>query len=259
MFSAKIREKSIGKMRSTLLLAVFLVPVVALIVGGTSSESWSSGGHEKFEEADFNIEFNATDEDLGVRAFVDGEPWKSVSIINPNWRTILAVKAIRSLGQQGLAELFFESGEPTLDDVSIDEFLDRFPEGIYIFFGWTVKGKFVRGRAEFTHIIPCEPEASFTTNNGDFTINWEEVEQVVNLDDSESGMVVCEDSNDLEIDNYEVVVEGSDGEFSIILPAEARSLVVPPEVGEVLKFEVLAIEESGNQTITEVEVVPQPE
>ena len=61
------------------------------------------------------------------------------------------------------------------------------------------------------------------------------------------------------IEGYEVVVEGEDGEISITLPGDADSFVVPDEVGDVKKFEVLAIEESGNQTIREVVLVEEPE
>ncbi len=251
MLSTKRGKKSIGKMRSMHFLAVLLVPVAALIMGAAVPQVWAGG--TEFEETEFNIEYNFTDQDLGVRAFVDGEPWKSVTIINPNWKVILAVKAIKSLGMQGLAELFFESGEPTLGEVPIDVFLNRFPEGTYKFFGRDVERKFVHGDAEFTHDIPCAPVASY--GEGTRTISWD---LVTNKIDNETGQ--CdEDDTDIVIEGYEVVVEGEDGEISITLPEDADEFVVPPEVGEVLKFEVLAIEESGNQTIREVVLVPEEE
>jgi hypothetical protein len=247
MLSTKVRKQSIGKMRSMRLLAVLLVPVAALILGAAASKVWAGG--IEFEETEFNIEYNFTDQDLGVRAFIDGEPWKKVIIVNPNHRTILAVRAIKSLRKQGLAELFFESGEPTLDDVPIDVFLNRFPEGTYKFFGIDVDGKFVHGDAEFTHDIPCAPDASY----GKGTISWD---LVTNKIDNETGQ--CGEDTVI-IEGYEVVVEGSEGEISITLPEDADEFVVPVEVGEVLKFEVLAIEESGNQTIREVVLVEEPE
>ena len=110
MVSTKVRKKSVGKRRSIRFLAVLLVPVAALIIGAAASKVWAGG--TEFEETEFNIEYNFTDQDLGVRAFIDGDPWKKVIIVNPNKRTILAVGAIKSLSKQGLAELFFESGEP---------------------------------------------------------------------------------------------------------------------------------------------------
>ena len=56
---------------------------------------------------------------------------------------------------------------------------------------------------------------------------------------------------------YEVIVEDEDEKiFKIDTPAEAESVTVPPEFTEddgCYQYEVLAIEESGNQTITEEE------
>ncbi len=161
--------------------------------------------------------------------------------------------------------MFFESGEPRLDEVSAQEFLDRFPEGKYRFFGRTVDGKFVKGRAEFTHVVPCAPViVSAGLENGDFIIRWAPVTQVVDPAQTNQNEVVCVDPEDLgikefEIDGYEVVVEGEDGDFSIKLPSDADSVTVPPEAGTVEKLEVLAIEASGNQTITELVLVEQPE
>ena len=60
----------------------------------------------------------------------------------------------------------------------------------------------------------------------------------------------------LTIEGYQVVVDSDDGSVIVELPADATSLTVPPEflvLGTDYKFEVLAIEESGNQTITEAE------
>ena len=59
----------------------------------------------------------------------------------------------------------------------------------------------------------------------------------------------------IDIVAYEVIVENDDVNFDVIVPASAGTLVtVPPEVlepGTDYIFEVLAIEEGGNQTITE--------
>jgi hypothetical protein len=74
--------------------------------------------------------------------------------------------------------------------------------------------------------------------------------------------VVCKPPGDLglnlEIVGYEVIVEEEESEkiFKVDLPGDATSVQVPPEfiaLGEKFEFEVLAIEKSGNQTITEDE------
>jgi hypothetical protein len=58
MFSAKIREKSIGKVRSMRLLAVLLVPVAVLILGAAVPEGWAQ--EEEFDEAEVSMTPTAT-------------------------------------------------------------------------------------------------------------------------------------------------------------------------------------------------------
>ena len=69
---------------------------------------------------------------------------------------------------------------------------------------------------------------------------------------------MCIDRGDLgqelEIASYQVIVENDDIHLIVDLTSEARALTVPPELLEdttLYIFEVLAKEESGNQTITE--------
>ena len=258
MFSAKVREKSIGKMKSNQLLAVFLVPMVALILGGAVSKGWA-------QESFFNIELNATDLDVGVRGFFDDDPWKELEIENPRGRTISEDESRRGLKRQGKAEWFFESGEPPLDEVSFRRFLRRFPEGDYIFEAELIEGGEVDCVEELTHVIPCPPVVSYDDSNRE--ISWVEVTQVVDTEMTDANVadgigdppieeVACEypePDDEFEIDGYEVIVEGSKGDLSVTLPAGDTSFTVPTEVGSVDKFEVLAIEASGNQTITEVD------
>ena len=271
------QSKNNGTKRHLRMLAILLVPLVALILGAAAPELWAGNDNDddelEFEETWFNIEFNFSDQDLGVRGFVDGEPWKEVEIENPKGRTIAEVEAKKRMAKQGFAELFFESGEPTLEEVSIKKFLKRFPEGTYEFEGESIKGEEIEGEAEFTHVIPCGPEglsAAGTNTPGDpIVITWEEVEQVVDLDNSVFDNVICIVSEDLEIVGYrveveweEVLNEGTEDEeeikhrFGIDLNANQYSVTVPPEFipsGQDYQFEVLAIEASGNQTITEEE------
>ena len=258
--------------RQMRMLAIILIPVVALILGVTAPGLWANDDDDddddelQFEETWFNIEFNSSDQDVGVRAFVDGEPWRSVEIESPDERTILEVEGQQSLRQQGLAELVFESGEPTLADLSLPDFLDRFPEGTYDFEGITIEGDEIEGEAEFTHVIPCGPEISVGVNkNGHIAISWEEVDKVVHpaKTPDADGEVVCRLpfrlGQVLNIVGYQVVVETEEEDgppkiFSIDLPAKARGVNVPPRLlaqGTEFQYEVLAIEESGNQTITE--------
>src|SRR3972149_5649703 len=115
-----------------LITSVFFV-VVAVALGPAAPNLWanSSGAGAKipFSDARILIELNATDEDVGIQVFLDAEGWKKVSIVSPDGRTILEVLSSGKLRKQGLTELFFESEEPSLDDVPLSEFLARFPGG----------------------------------------------------------------------------------------------------------------------------------
>jgi hypothetical protein len=266
------RKKNMEMTRYMRMLAILLVPVIALILGASAPELLAADGEVEleFEEAQFNIEFNSSDEDLGVRGFVDGEPWKEVEIEDPKGRTIAEVEAKKSMAKQGFAELFFESGEPSLEEVSIKKFLKRFPEGTYEFEGETIEGDEIEGEAEFTHVIPCGPKNLSATGanvpNNPIIITWDFVTQVVDLENSEFENVMCKDSEDLEIVAYRVEAEWEDADevvhiFGIDLKADQNSVTIPPEFipsGQVYKFEVLAIEESGNQTLTEADEAPAP-
>ncbi len=257
MLSTKIREKSVGKVKQLRLLAVLLIPAVVIFLGAAVSDGWAQA------ECFFNIELNATDLDVGVRGFFDDDPWNELEITNPRGRTISEDESEKSLKRQGKAEWFFESGEPPLTEVSFRRFFRRFPEGDYTFEAELNNGSEVECIAEFTHVIPCPPEiVNNPFDNGGRTIVWQEVTTAVDTGATDAAVelsgleaeVVCFDNGPgVVIEGYEVVVEGENGDLSIMLPANATSFVVPNEVGDFDKFEVLAIEESGNQSITEVE------
>ena len=88
---------------------------------------------------------------------VDGEGWERLILTDHNYRRILDVNVKGNLGNViGLTELFSESAEPSLEEVSKDEFLELFPEGDYFYFGRTVEMEWMVGEATLTHDLPCE-------------------------------------------------------------------------------------------------------
>ena len=254
----------IGMMRCMRPLPVFLVAVVALILGVAALVGCTSDGGAQvipipFDDAKIIIELNATDGDVGIQVFLDGEPWENVKIFSPDGQ-IFEVNGTGNLKELGLTELFFESNEPSLDELPLDEFLAMFPEGEYEFEGLTVEGDNLVGTATLTHDIPCGPEIvspaeGAVVNPNNTVIEWEEVTNKLGPDGE------CDDSSEIEIFGYQVIVEREDPlrVFSVDLPASAREVTVPSEFlesGTEYKFEVLAIEERGigergNQTISE--------
>ena len=206
------------------------------------------------------FETNASDGDAGIQVFLDGEPWNEVEIENPCGEEIFKVKGRGALNGFGLTELFFESNEPPFDEVPLAEVLALFPEGKYEFEGETVDGKELEGEAVLTHVIPAGPEIvtplSFSedppmVDPDNTVIEWDPVTTTLT-------------GSGLEIAGYQVVVHAEESglNFSVHLPATATIVTIPPEFLEddaEYTFEVLAIEVSGNQTITEGEFVTAPE
>ncbi len=94
----------------------------------------------------------------GLQFFLDGEPWRSMTISDPTGRVIVDVDAEGRLKDWGLTELFSESNEPPFDEVPLAEFKERFPEGIYKFVGTTIEGERLVGKARLSHDIPNGPE-----------------------------------------------------------------------------------------------------
>ena len=56
---------------------------------------------------------------------------EKLTIEDPNGKNILRVKVGGRLKRQGLTEIFFESAEPTFDELSPQGFFNRFPKGTY--------------------------------------------------------------------------------------------------------------------------------
>src|SRR5918996_1004027 len=133
--------------------------------------------------------------------------------------------------------------EPSLEDLPLEQFLALFPEGEYEFLGKTVEGEDLEGTATLTHDIPDAPllvspqEGSVNPDNT--VIKWNPVVTPPGI----------------EIVGYQVAVEREDPFRALTadVAPTSTSFTVPAdflEPGTEYKFEVLAIEASGNQTIT---------
>lgn len=202
------------------------------------------------------IEHNATDEDTGFQAFADGDPWDQLEIVGPGGEIVL-VSAAGGLLEFGLTELFFETSEPENDEVPIPDVLARLPEGQYDFFGEMVDADESSLVAGFTHGIPAGPELltpgeeEEDVNPANAVLSWNPVTETI------------EGSMDLLIVGYQVIVEADEEPLfpqgfaksllSIHLPASVTSVTVPMEFlqGDTdYEWEVLAIEASGNQTLS---------
>ena len=144
-------------MRSKRMIPGYVLAVAVLILAAATPGLSADREVIPYDDAEFFIEVNDTAGDAGVQVFLDGEQWKELKMYGPDGRKLLDVKAKQSLKTQGITEFFFESAEPSFEDVSLEEFLGRFPEGEYRFKGKTVEGDRLAGTAEFTHDLPDSP------------------------------------------------------------------------------------------------------
>ena len=251
-------------------LATAVVVGAGLTLGLPASDAKAQA--EELDEASFVFETNATDCDVGIQIFFDSEGWRRFSLKDPNRVTIYEVWARAGLQQQGLTEQFMESEEPVIDELaaldpdcdegeaSFDDLFDRFPEGTYRFRGRTVENDLVLGKATLTYDLPAAPdviapaEDAVVDSTVDLVIRWDEVTD--SLDGLPPGT-----ADPITIVRYQVIVERDDDDipepkvFITNRRAGARKAVVPASYlarGQEYKVEVLAVEKSGNQTITEV-------
>lgn len=230
-----------------------------------------------FAEAHIFFELNNTDGDLGIHALIDGEGWKRLKIEDSNERKLLDVKVKSALRRQGLTEFFFESAEPTFDELGPVDFFARFPEGTYEIEGRTLDGVEMESEVEISHAMPGppntqvngEPEGTVCDEDdpdndapevdGTVEISWDEV--TMSHPDADGGGAGVQPPVPIEINNYEVVVELELDDFeakhTVILPPGVTSAQVPgdfmaqAESGQQIKYEVLARADSFNQTATE--------
>jgi hypothetical protein len=200
------------------------------------------------------------------------------------------------LRRQGLTELFFESAEPTFDELSPERFFRRFREGEYEIEGRTLEGDELESTAELTHVMPAPPGLQLDEETVIIQLNGVPDTVIREKCDDEdpayapTPVVLDEDGNvvvswpavvtshpeigrggvEVVINNYEVVVEAEELglKFSVILPPDVTEITLPAsfialgldEDGEgEFKYEILAREESFNQTAVEscFEVVPE--
>jgi hypothetical protein len=242
--------------RTRTILLVIMVTCSALLLwvaaprsnSGTRPEN-AAAKSTRLDEATIIVEVNATDGDAGLQVFLDGDPWRSMTISRPDGQPILDIDAKARLKGYGLTELFSESSEPPFEVFPLRKFKRLFPEGRYQMVGTTVEGESLRGRAKLTHDIPEGPDITSPPDGAEVerdnvVATWDPVPEPRGID----------------VVGYRAIVEREDPlrVFSADLKASANSVRIPSEFlesGIEYKLEVQAIEASGNQTLTEITFV----
>ena len=214
----------------------------------------------RFAEAALFFELNDTDGDLGIHASIDGEPWTDLKIEGPGERTLLHVLSRGNLHSQGLTQLFFESAEPSFDELAPEQFFQRFPEGRYEIEGRLQDGREIESVAVLSHVLAAPPENVTVSGvpaaeNCDapnlpvvpapVTIDWDPVTR---------SHPSLGSSGPVKISRYQLFVEREGVKLSLDLPPNVTEFQVPTgvtQLGDQFKFEIIARTTNGNNTAIE--------
>lgn len=227
---------------------------IGILIGGVALPLAVDAAPKKvpiaLKDARLKIELNATDQDAGIQVFIDADPWQYMEIFDPSGRKVFRAVTRGSLGRQGGSELFLESAEPNFSELTFAKFLARFPAGRYRFEGKGLEGEDYRGVAMFTHNVPqgpvlVSPLEGALVDPLNTVVSWQTVPP----------------PNGSPIVGYQVlVVKPGSGIAAIpkfildvMMPPTATSMAVPVgflRPNSEYEWEVLAIETSGNQTLS---------
>lgn len=219
-----------------------------------------------------SIIFETTEDDIELQAFIDGNAWKALKIEDPKERTVFDLRTQRKLGRQGLSELHFASEPDHFPEDALapsDEanevvkaFFRKFPAGDYEVEGRTVDGNELEGDATLTHVLPALPEIVNPVSMTDEPPLVDPFNLVIEWNPVTTRFI---GDGPVDIIEYQVIldqvepqrtipwIDGSARRGLINVPGNVTRLTVPPEyllTGTLYDFEVLAIEASGNTTIS---------
>jgi len=213
-----------------------------------------TGKTEPMPTTKLYFEYNSTDEDTGIHGLFDTTSFSELCVYDPNGKQILTVKPQGTLKGLNMAGIFFESREPKHSEVSVGKHMQDFPEGLYSIKAVNFAGVGLTGAATLTHTIPAPP--TIIAPKGDVTVPHDDV--VVRWDP----VTTSTKGGPITITGYEVIVTNEDRKdphgfsqpvYDVHVIPSVTSLTVPKEFlepGTKYELEVLALETSGNQTIT---------
>ena len=261
------------------------IPVLLMAAAMSASPlAMADDDEDPFDEARLFFELNDTDGDLGIHGKIDGDEWKYLEIEDPRDRKMLNIWVRGRLRRQGLTELFFESAEPTFDELDPEKFFRRFPEGEYDIEGYTLDGEERESEVYLSHVIPaapdgvtlngrpapedCDAELPVIDASGGVTISWDQVDESHAAKwAGDPDKIALGEDGEIVLRYYEVVVEIDESDFkstSIIPPGDGDrvSWTLPPDFFELsdegeYKFEILVrtniLDDDGELVVVEVE------
>lgn len=254
-----------------------------IVLFGTTTIATATEPCDDFGECKVLIEINSSDGDIGFHFLMDGDNLTSAKIYDPNGKKVFEDKAKGPLKEQYMTETFVESAEPLcwLDPeededelvVFLDEFLERWSPGAYLF---TAKGDGNEKSFGETELLYTLPAAPMDLDFDGSAISWDAGFDLGNcatateLDDLVSEGILPIHPEDVDVDAWEVVMEPDvdDGDplgglkFTIRVNGDIdlpASVTIPSEYLDSLpedtavKIEVGAIGGEDNATFTEID------
>jgi hypothetical protein len=217
-------------------------------------EPWGNETTVAIATAKLIVEYNATDEDIGVHGAFDDQGWSELCVYDPGAEPVLRVSPQSQLKDLTMAGIFFESREPPIGEFSFEDLRARFPEGRYKVQALGFDGKRLVGDATFTHDVPAAPTVTAPLDGAqvepdDLAVSWQDVTATV-------------EGEPVTVTGYEVIITKkqhvdphgfSRPIYDVHVSPDRNSLSVPEEFfepGSEYELEVLALERSGNQTIS---------
>ena len=204
--------------------ALWETAAAVVVMGITTTVATATEPCGELGECKVLIELNTTDGDIGFHFLMDGDDLVKGEVKNPNGKKIFKADAKKELREQFFTETFVESAEPlcfdpTLDDdednndedfVTLEEFLERWTPGTYVFTGRGDEGEKPTGETELTYEFPAAPdELEFDGS----VISWAagvdlgECATETELDDFLTDGVLPIHPRDVVVDAWEVVFE----------------------------------------------------
>ena len=255
---------------------------IAALVGGAGIANATEPCGD-FGECKVLVEINSSDGDVGFHFLMDGSDLRYGALFNPRKRKIYSYGARRELARQFVTETFNESAEPLCwhpepeddeygeDVVTLEEFIDRWDDGMYRFFGIGAGWEFSFGESELTFDLPAAPteldwevsEDEHEPGEYEYEISWEAGDDLGECADREEVLelygdgVLPSDPKFVEVAAWEVVLEPDvdDGDplgamkYVVRIPGDADEFEVPA------KIEIGAIGTGENATFTEIDEI----
>ncbi len=266
-----MRQRASGLSQALSPLPAMLI-ATGLTFGTVLQDAHAAPPTQPFKVANIHFETNASACDMGIQIKFDTDGIASGSVTDPNGHTIYSFASAGSMrATGGQTEGFLEGIEPQIDELvsalgcapsteegtsTLANLFAAWPAGKYTFKGTSKTGVAFEDHATLTHYIPAGPEImaplGVTVPVAPLLIEWSPVTAAILTHKPNLGPV--------DIVGYHILVEEDvpgvevTPEVDIDVGGDQTSVTIPEQYlnpSTVYRFEILATDQSGNQTISE--------